>query len=84
MYIEIINFHPFEVVSRYRDPQLQVRGKNHLVNLRPIICKSLNTHSVFNNCELTLKALKYYHVNHGDQMFFFQSEIIINVLVSSF
>ena len=30
------NFHPLEVVSRYRDPQLQV-GENysHLFNLRP-------------------------------------------------
>ena len=36
-----LNFHPLEVVSRYRDPQLQV-GENysHLFNLRPNIRKS--------------------------------------------
>ena len=35
------NFHPLDVVSRYRDPQLQV-GENysHLLNLGPAICKS--------------------------------------------
>ena len=35
------NFHPLEVVSRYRDPQLQV-GENYSYpfNLRPNICKS--------------------------------------------
>ena len=36
-----LNFHPLKVVSRYRDPQLQV-GENysHLFNLRANICKS--------------------------------------------
>ena len=36
-----LNFHPLEVVPRYRDPQLQV-GENYsyLVNFRPNICKS--------------------------------------------
>ena len=42
-----LNFHPFEVVSRYRDPQLQV-GKNYSFsfNLVRKICKywCLNTH----------------------------------------
>ena len=35
-----LNFHPLEVVSRYRDPQLQV-GENYLYlfNLRSILCK---------------------------------------------
>ena len=35
-----LNFHPHEVVSRYRDPQLQV-GENYsyLPNLRPNIRK---------------------------------------------
>ena len=35
-----LNFHPLEVVSRYRDPQLQV-GENYscLFNLRPTILK---------------------------------------------
>ena len=37
-----LNFHPFEVVSRYRDPQLQV-GENcsYLFHLRPNISKSI-------------------------------------------
>ena len=36
-----LNFHPLEVVSRCRDPQLQVGEKySHLLNLRPNICKS--------------------------------------------
>ena len=36
-----LNFQPLEVVSRYRDPQLQV-GENYsyLFNWRPNICKS--------------------------------------------
>ena len=40
-YIKNLNFHPLEVVRRYRDPQLQV-GENYsyLFNLRPIICIS--------------------------------------------
>ena len=50
-----LNFHPLEVVSRYRDPQLQV-GENHayLFNLRSNICKSLclNTHFVPKNSHL--------------------------------
>ena len=33
---------------------------------------------------LRVKALKYLYLNHGDQQFFFQFEIIINVLVMSF
>ena len=39
--INNLNFHPLEVVARYRDPQLQV-GKNYsyLFNLRPTIGKS--------------------------------------------
>ena len=35
-------------------------------------------------CILTLKALNYGCINHWDQSRFFQFEIIINVLVSSF
>ena len=36
-----LNFHPLEVASRYRDPQLQV-GENYpyVVNLGQNICKS--------------------------------------------
>ena len=51
-----LNFHPFEIVARYRDPQLQM-GENysHLLNLRPNICKSLcfNIHFIHNNCDLS-------------------------------
>ena len=32
---------------------------------------------------MNLKRLKYFYINHGDQRFF-ESEIIINVLVGSF
>ena len=50
-----LNFHPLEVVCRYRDPQLQV-GENYsyLFDLRSNICKYwyLNTYSVPNNCAL--------------------------------
>ena len=36
-----LNFHPLEVVSGYRGPQLQVGEHcSHLFNLRPNICKS--------------------------------------------
>ena len=47
-----LNFHPLEVVSRYRDPQVQV-GENYsyiLFNLRPNIWKSwyLKTHFIPN------------------------------------
>ena len=50
-----LNFHPLEVVSRYRDPQLQVGGSFwYLFTLWPNICKSrcLNTHFAPNNCDL--------------------------------
>ena len=49
-----LNFHPLEVMSRYRDTQLQV-GKNYsyLPKLRTNISKScfLNTHCVPNNSD---------------------------------
>ena len=38
--LSYFNFHPLEVVSRYRDPQLQVGEITPVFNLRPIICKS--------------------------------------------
>ena len=35
-----LNFHPLEVVSRYRDTQLQVdENYSYVSNLRPNICK---------------------------------------------
>ena len=35
-----LNFHPLEVVSRYRDPQLQVaENYSYLFNLSSNICK---------------------------------------------
>ena len=50
-----LNFHPLEVVSRQRDPQLEVVKKySFSFNLRANICKSccLNTHFI-PNCDLT-------------------------------
>ena len=36
-----LNFHPLEVVSRYRDPQLQVaENYSYMFNLSTHICKS--------------------------------------------
>ena len=36
-----VNFHPLEVVSRYRDPQLQVNENySYLFNLSTNVCKS--------------------------------------------
>ena len=52
-----LNFRPLEVVSRYREPQLQVdENYSCLFNFRSIICKSwcLSIHYVSNNCDLTL------------------------------
>ena len=47
------NLYPFEVVSRYRDTQLQV-GKKYLPNVRPSICKSerLKTHFIPSDSDL--------------------------------
>ena len=48
-------FHPLEVVSRYRDPQLQVaENYSYLFNFRRNICKSscVNTYFIPNNCDL--------------------------------
>ena len=50
-----LNFHPLEVVSRYRDTQLQVtKNYSFLFNLSTNICKSwcLDTHSIPNNSDL--------------------------------
>ena len=39
--VSFLNFHPLEVVSRYRDPQLQVsENYSSLLNLKPNISKS--------------------------------------------
>ena len=47
--INYLNFHPLEVVSRYRDPQLQVGGNYlYLLNLWPNICKSWCSNNVPN------------------------------------
>ena len=49
------NFQPLEVVSRYRDPQLQVvENCSYLFNLRPKIYKSSRLNSDFtpNNNDL--------------------------------
>ena len=50
-----LNFHPLEVVSRYRDLQLQVAEHYwYLFNLTPNIwkCWCLITHFFPNNCDL--------------------------------
>ena len=50
-----LNFQTLEVVSRYRDPQLQVtENYSYLFNLSTNICKSscLDTHSIPKNSDL--------------------------------
>ena len=50
-----LNFQPLEVVSRYRDPQLQVAEKySYLFHLSTDVCKSrsLDTHFIRNNSDL--------------------------------
>ena len=50
-----LNFHPLEVLSGYRDPQLQVaENYSYLFNLSRNICKSrcLDTHFIHNNSDL--------------------------------
>ena len=57
-----LNFYPLEVVSRYRDSQLQVcKNYSYLFNLRPNICKSLclNTHFVPNISDLRQKTVLF-------------------------
>ena len=47
-----LNFHPLEIVSRYRDLQLQVAEHySYLFNLSTNICKSwcLDTHFIYNS-----------------------------------
>ena len=49
------NFHPLEVVSHHRDPQLQVvENYAYLFDLRPNMYKSwyLNSHFIHNNSDL--------------------------------
>ena len=56
-----LNFHKLEVVSRFRDPQLQVgEHYSYLFNLIPNICKSC----------LTFTALIIFLISHGDQRVF--------------
>ena len=93
------------VVSRWRDPQLQVveimqiwQNKGEVFSNFADWC-----HVLVSTClksgrgplnvlikkkydwgrRLTFKALKHFSINHGDQRFFCQFEIIINVVVSS-
>ena len=57
-YFKHLNFHPLEVVSRYRDPQLQVGEKLSLLfNLSPNISKSwcLNAYFARNNSAFIVK-----------------------------
>ena len=73
----ILIFHPLEVVSRYRDPQLPV-GENYwhfFIIFKPNICKSrsLNTHFIPNNwlnlsmkqVEMIIIILSVQRVNRG-------------------
>ena len=49
-----LNFHPLKVVSRYRDPQLQVaKNYSYLLNLSINIWQfwCLDTHFIPNNCD---------------------------------
>ena len=51
-----LNFHSLEVVSRYRDPQLQAaENYSYMFNMIPNICKywRLNTNYIPNNGDLT-------------------------------
>ena len=55
------NFHALEVVSRYRDPQLQVRENySHMISLWPDMCTywSLNAHFVPNNSDWSANKMK--------------------------
>ena len=56
-----LNFHPLEVVSHYREPQLEVDGNySHLFNLSSNIRNSscLDTHFIPNNSALVIKQIK--------------------------
>ena len=63
-----LNFHPLEVVSRYRDPQLQVdENYSYLFILKPNICKSWCTNTHANNGDLKYWYIfvlqhKYWHI----------------------
>ena len=53
--LRYFSFYPLEVVSRYRDPQLQVTEKySHLITLSTNMCKSscLDAHFIPNNSDL--------------------------------
>ena len=53
--LSYLNFHALEVVSRHRDPQLQVgEHYSYLFIFRPNICQScyLNTHFIQNDSGL--------------------------------
>ena len=61
-----LNFQPLEVVSRYRDPQLQVaENYSYWLNLSTNIHKSwcLNTFCIPNNCDLVDKQNKLKTIN---------------------
>ena len=59
--LSYLNFHPLEVVSRYRDPQRQVGENYYMFNLRPNIYTSLllNTHSISNYRDLISQQNRY-------------------------
>ena len=53
-----LNFHPLEVVSRYRDPQFQVGGNySYLYNLNQNICQSTTFNVLFFSKLYRLKVI---------------------------
>ena len=90
------NFYQIEIVSHKSKHmknywQLLTLQQKNILTCRTLIelfasfCISFKADIANTNIlKLTLEALKYFCINHGDQRVFCQFEIIINVLVSSF
>ena len=67
------------------DVDLDAINDNFAVALHVECCLPIHLTLLSDNeFQLTLATLKYCCINHRDPMGFFQFEIIINVLVSSF
>ena len=86
-YLSVVRF-GLQVRNNYHE------NKQNYFNDDTILCCSSEGGNLINNIgstprtnysghHLTLKALKYFFINHGDHLFF-QFEIVINVLVSCF
>ena len=61
----------------------KTKGSNCLLYNRAVTAFRLTTTAAPRKACLTLKALKYVYINHGDLRVFFQFEIIIDVSVRS-